>query len=268
MNLAISNLAFPAEFRQKSLLKLREAGIEGIEVAFSRIKPWASLTPKDVKDYKAILSNNGLQTPSAQAIFFGLTNASLLGGSLEFHRLEERMKLVAELSAIMDIRVAVFGAPAVRQTGNLTPAEALETGLQRLSILESIVRPFGITLAIEPVPKEYGGQFLCRWEEVEKVVRALNLEFLRLHLDIGCVELAGDDISTAIRNGHDILSHFHAAEPELKDFSNPVLPHNRAGLCLREVGYNCWLTIEMKEPQENLLPVLTTAISYTREAYF
>ena len=77
------------------------------------------------------------------------------------------------------------------------------------------------------------------------MVRAVNHPNLRVHLDTGCVTLAGDSIKEAAHDTNPV--HFHASQPDLGDFSVPLSAHWDAAEALKATDYQGWVSIEMRE---------------------
>ena len=266
--LAVSNLAFGPDLRAEAYGRLAAAGVEGVEVALTRIAPWEALTPEACRAEAASLSAAGLQASSLQAIYFGKPEAQLLGDEAGFEAMLEHTRKVAECGQALGAGVAVFGAPKNRSLGQRSLEDALDLGAARFERLGEAVSPYGLTLGIEPVPAHYGGDFLPSAAEVTAMVRRVDHPNIRLHLDTGCVMLGGGDIGEAVRTGADVLAHMHAAEPDLADFRTPASPHIEAARALTEVGYDGWVAIEMREAPEAPLEAVETAVRYVRATYW
>lgn len=268
MRLAVSNLAFGPDLRAEAYDRLAAAGADGVEVALTRIASWEALTPAACRAEAVALSAAGLQASSLQAIYFGKPEAQLLGDDAGFDIMLEHTRTVAEFGEALGARVAVFGAPKNRSAGQRPLDEALALGEARFRSLGEAVRPYGLTLGIEPVPAYYGGDFLPSAEEVTAMVRRVDHPNIRLHLDTGCVMLGGGDIAEAVRAGGDVLAHMHAAEPDLAGFHAPASPHAEAARALRDAAYDGWIAIEMRESPEAPLEAVETAVRYVRGAYW
>lgn len=268
MRLAVSNLAFGPDLRTQAYERLARAGVEGVEVALTRIASWDQLTVTACLDEAEALAACGLQASSLQAIYFGKPEAQLLGEEANFVAMLEHTRRVAEFSQALGAKVAVFGAPKNRSRGDRPLEEAVELAALRFRILGEAVSPFGLTLGIEPVPAYYGGDFLPSAEEVTAMVRRVDHPNIRLHLDTGCVMLGGGDIGEAVRLGADVLAHMHAAEPDLGGYEAPVSPHLPAARALHEARYDRWIAIEMREPPNNPLERIETAVRYVRATYW
>ena len=97
-------------------------------------------------------------------------------------------------------------------------------------------------------------------------MRDTNSDGFKLHLDTACMHLAGDDFEAVIRENVDILHHFHASEPFLKDFSNPQVEHEKIAQILKSVGYDGFVSIEML-PTDDAATSVTQAINFVSKIY-
>ena len=267
MRLSVSNLAWGAEHHGEALDLLGRMGVQGIEVAPTKISQWTELTPKRIRSYRSEIEAAGLRVSSLQAIFYGVRGAALLKDPAAFQVMADHMRQVAEVGALLGAEVLVYGAPSARLRGNLSQEAAKTLAAERFAVLGDIAGYFGLTIGIEPVPEAYGGDFLTSAFDVIELVRELRHPSVRLHLDTGCVLLAGDEIDEAIREGFAWLGHFHVAEPHLGDFVNPTAKHKTASVALRHYGYDRWLAIEMREQPGNPMRALCEAIEFVRATY-
>ena len=68
MRLSVSNLAWPADSDSAALDLLARLGVQGVEVAPTRLAPWESITRPQLADYRHKLGSFGLRASSLQAI--------------------------------------------------------------------------------------------------------------------------------------------------------------------------------------------------------
>lgn len=245
MRLSISNLSFPPECTAEAYGLLKSLGVDGIEVAPTRIGDWESLTAAMCSEEARKLSDFGLVVSSLQAILFKKPSLQLFGAETEFVELTEHIHRVAELGSSLGCKVAVFGAPKNRLRRDLSEADAFDLAVERFSKLSDVCEKLDFIIVVEPVPEFYGADFLTDASTTSKLVRAVGKPNVGLHLDTGCAYLGEDEIGTAISEGKDILRHFHIAEPKLAEFSHPVSSHKIAAAALREIGYDQWVAVEM-----------------------
>jgi sugar phosphate isomerase/epimerase len=260
MRLSVSNLAWPADQEAAAFGRLAALGVAGIEVAPTRIAPWAGLAPSVLADYRARVEDQGLFVSSLQAILYGCDDLHLLGDAASFAGLCDHVRRVAEIAATLGGSVLVFGAPRNRRRGDKPEAEVWPLGRDRLRRLGEIVAASNVAIGIEPVPAYYGGDFLCGWDDVLRMVREIDHPGIRVHLDTGCVGLGGGSIGEAVAASHQWLAHFHAAQPGLGSFAEPTENHAEAATMLRACGYDRWVAIEMREQETDPIGAMETAI--------
>lgn len=266
MKLAISNLAWGLTDQDKILSMLSSLGVSGIEVAPTKIASWESITSSMLADFRSHLSDNNLCVSSLQAIFFGKPDAQLLASAEVFALMCEHIDKLADIAAELGGEVAVFGAPKNRIRGDLSPEVAFELAVERFRKLGDICQG-RMKIGIEPVPAFYGSDFIQTAAEDLAVVQAIDHPAIGLHLDTGCVFLAGDAIDTAIHNGAKQLIHFHVAEPELASFVSPQAHHESAAKALHTINYDQWISIEMKETS-NAVESVIGAVNFTKKIYW
>lgn len=264
--LGVSNLAWAPEQTDEALALLARHGVAGVEAAPTRIAAWDQLDTAAVAEYRRRVEDAGLRVCSLQAILFGHSDAQLLADDAAFRSMAEHMRQVAAVAHGLCAGVAVLGAPRNRSRGALAMADAEVLAAERLRVLGDITGLAGLTIGLEPVPPQYGADFMLRAADVRRVVALCEHEAVRTHLDCACVMLGGDDIGTEIAVTGDGLAHYHIAEPELGTFAKPVCAHAEAAMALDSAGYGGWVVIEMREQPEGLA-ALDSAIRFARETY-
>lgn len=267
IRLSVSNLAWPAEQEDAAFKRLAALGVTGVEVAPTRLAPWPDLTEARLTDYRHRIEASGLSVSSLQAILFGRGDVHLLGDAAAFERLCGHLRQVAAIASTLGAGVLVFGSPRNRLRGEMAADEAWNLARRRFAVLGEICAASGVVLGIEPVPAFYGGDFLTSWTDVLRMVREVKNPGVRVHLDTGCVHLGGDDIAEAIAASEPVLAHFHAAQPDLGDFTDPLANHTKASQALRDAGYDRWIAIEMREQSGDPMHAIEIAIGTVTSIY-
>lgn len=267
MRLSVSNLAWPADMESAALDTLGALGVSGIEVAPTRLAPWPDLTPARLISAAARYRDSGLQVSSLQAVLFGCPGMQLLGDQAAFEAMRVHLRCVAGMAATLGAQVLVFGAPKNRLRGDLKPDIANACAAERFRMLADATGAEGVTIAIEPVPEAYGGDFLQTAPDICTMVATAGHPFLKVHLDTACVTLGGGNIEQAIQLAGTDLCHFHAAQPGLTDFNEPIPAHAIAGVALAASGYNHWVAIEMLPECNAPLEAVEIAIRTVRSLY-
>lgn len=243
--LSISNLAWMPEAAQSVLPKLSPLGVTGVEVALTRIATWDTLTIEHTQAYRAMLADHDLVPSSLQAIFFNQPNAQLLGSQQEFITFMDHLKRILDWGESLGASRAVLGAPHVRRRGSLSIERATNLAAERLQTAAKIFSQSELQMVIEPVPEQYGGDFLTTSTEVQELVLLVNDRSIATHLDVGCMLLAQESIELAIQNCAPTLKHFHASTPGLGSLEKNLLPQRQAASALSAIDYKGWVTIEI-----------------------
>lgn len=268
MRLSVSNLAWPSALDAVAFERLAGMGVNGLEVAPTRLAGWEELTQAHLVAYRDRAAGAGLVVSSLQAILFGRPDLHLLGDADSFAGLCGHMRRVTDIATMLGARRLVFGAPRNRLRGEMPAQAAWELGRERFAILGGITAAGGVVIGIEPVPGFYGADFLTSWADVLGMVEAVASPGVRVHLDTGCVLLGGGEIGEAITAARPLLAHFHAAQPQLAGFAEPTANHAEAARALREGGYDGWVAIEMREQAEDPIGAIETAVRFVRDIYF
>lgn len=266
MRLGVSNLAWTAADEDAALATLARFNVSGLEVAPTRIAPWADLNDETLGAFRTRMADHGLTISSMQAITFGLNDLALFGDDASVDRLIAHMAVVARIGAALGAGVAVFGAPKIRDRGELDEASADELALERFHRIADAMAGSGVALGLEPVPPAYGNNFKTDPAAVQAFVKRVARPEIVLHLDTGCAKLGDADIAQAVREAAGDIRHFHIAEPHLAGFEEPKSDHAAAAAALQEVGYDRWTVIEML-PGDAPLQRLETALTKVREIY-
>ena len=266
LNIGASNLAWAPEQTAEALGLLARLGATGVEAAPTRIAEWDRLDAAAVAEYRRRVEDAGLRVCSLQAILFGRPDVQLLADDAGFVAMAEHMRLVAAVAQGLGAGVAVLGAPRNRTRGALPAMQAEALAAERLHALGDIVGPAGLTIGLEPVPAQYGADFMLRAVDMRRVVARCGHPAVRAHLDCACAMLGGDDIGAEIAATGNGLAHYHIAEPELRGFDAPVCAHGAAAAALAATGYAGWAVIEMRE-QPSGLAALGRAVRFAQDIY-
>lgn len=265
--LAVSNLAWPQVHDEIALRLLSKLGVQGVEVAPTRLASWENLSVARLAAYRQLLAGHGLVVSSLQAVLYGLPELQLLGEASVFSAMLEHFRRIFEIAAALQATVLVFGAPRNRLAGTMAADVAWALARERLRLVGETATASGIIIGVEPVPRVYGGDFLTSWQDVLRMTQEVQSPGVRVHLDTGCVSLGGGDITAAINACAPQLTHFHAAQPQLGAFDTPSIAHADAASALRSTDYQGWVAIEMLEQRDGPLRALETAVRFVAHTY-
>jgi D-psicose/D-tagatose/L-ribulose 3-epimerase len=253
VKLAVSNIAWDPPEQDAVLALLRELGVSGIEVAPTKFWPdWVGSEPESAAEWRRAFASKHFDLPSMQAILFGKPELQVFGSDPVREATLDHIGRVAELAAALGAQPLVFGSPRNRDRGQLSPDEAFAIATEFFREAGRRCAPHGVWLCIEPLPEAYGSNFINRWREAADLVRAVDVPGFGLHLDTGCIHLAGDDPAEAVLACKGMIRHFHVSEPHLVDLGHPAIDHRRVGEALLEAEYPGWISIEMRRSDDPL----------------
>lgn len=265
MRFAVSNIAWGPEEDPFALAHLCEHGVEGVEVAPTRLWPdWHGADPRAASAARRVLEEAGLACPALQAVLFRRPELQLFGTPEQRRRLEDHLGLVAGLAGALGAHVVVLGSPANRRRGALPPEAALAEAATFLRRVGEVYEQHGATLAVEANPEQYGCDFVIRLEEARALVQAVDSPGVALHADAGAMLLDGEDPALLGRYARE-LAHVHVSEPFLAPLTDPR-HHLPLGRALATGGYDGWCSIEMRRPGDGLEHV-EAALRVARVAY-
>lgn len=261
MKLSISNIAWTEATDAEVLSLLANGGVKAIEVAPTRIWPEWEFTQADSDRYRESLQSQGVTCSSLQAILFKQPDLKLFGNDEQRAALVAHLKRIADLAAVLGAKPMVFGAPKNRDRGELDEKTAFHLAADLFSEVGDYCHQQGVCLCLEPNPVDYGCNFITNSQSGTQLVRTVNSPGFRLHLDAAGMYLAGEEIPQAIEEAADVLEHFHISEPNLGNFVAPKVNHADIAKMLRAIGWDKWVTIEMRateQPVEGVKQALDT----------
>lgn len=266
MNLSVSNIAWPSEQDEPALALVRDAGIRAVEIAPTRLWPgWAGASAAAASEVARDFARRGLRVSSIQAILFGKPECKLLGSNEDRQSLFDHLALCADLAAGLGAQNLVFGAPKNRALCGRSETDALEIACAFFGGVGPYFEERGLCLCLEPNPPQYGCEFILDSVQATRLVRAVDSGGFRLHLDTGCMRLAGEDPVQAIRAHANVLRHFHVSEPFLGSVADSA-EHLPVGKALEDVGYSGWVTLEMRATDQPLA-ALAAALDVLVQGY-
>lgn len=267
MKVAVSNIAWPAAMDNAAYHLLAQQGIAGIEVAPTRVWPdWAGITSHTVAELKSAVAAEGLQISSLQAILFQKPELQLFAEGAAAQAFADHLRFCAELAAELGAKSVVFGAPKNRDRGSLSEDEAFDRAAAMFAPIAATYAAHGVALGLEANPAQYACNFVTHASTAARLVRAVASPGLRLHLDIACATMAGEDIATLVRDNADILTHFHASEAMLGAVGDNSPEHSAAAQALRAADYQGWVAVEMRT-QDDVAASLQKAAQFAVKTY-
>ncbi len=266
LKLAISNLAWPAELDAEAVTLVARIGFAGIELAPSQVfGPIESIELPVVADYGKRLAGLGLTVPSLQGILFGVPRVHLFRSESERSRLALMLRRVAEIAGTLGARACVFGAPALRDPGEMPYETAREEAVHFFRDIGPVFQDAGTALCFEANPALYHCKFITSTSEAFEFVRDIDQAGIRLQLDTGTMFINNEPADIIDRVASKI-GHVHASEPNLVPTGTSGLDHAPIAAALRRVGYRGFVSVEIRKTSEPL-PAIEEAWRVVSAAY-
>jgi len=253
MKLAISNIAWKAEQDAEMYTFLQEQGIEGLEIAPTRIFPenpyekieeageWA----KNLKD------NCGLVIPSMQSIWFG-RNEKIFAEQNERDVLLQYTKKAVDFAAAINCKNLVFGCPRNRSFEGEYPEETAQAFFKELG---DYAYSKGTVLAMEANPPIYNTNFVNETKQAFELVKKVDSPGFLVNVDLGTM-IHNDESIEILEENMKYVNHIHISEPGLALIGERKI-HNDLAVMLKKHHYDKSVSIEMKT-QESLECVKAT----------
>lgn len=252
--LAYSNLAWKHNDDGEAAAILGDHGIHGIELAPTKI--WScptEVTTEKLKEYRSWWESRGFKLVALQSLLFGRGDLELFGSQEKRSEMSAYLKRMVDLASILGAGILVFGSPKNRARRGLPLERACEIAVPFFRELGEYALRRKAILCIEPNAVYYGCDFVTTSEEGARLVRSVNSEGFRLHLDLGCMQLEGEPVEQQVTKHADITSHFHLSAKDLGPIGEEQFGMAQdLARVLWAKSPDAWFSVEMKEPPNGL----------------
>jgi D-psicose/D-tagatose/L-ribulose 3-epimerase len=263
-HVSISNLAWPQDSDAEALDSVARIGFAGVELMPYKIFGSWSVPAQTIAAYRRAANDRGLLIPALQGITFGAAGLHLFGSDAQRGNLANHLAKVADLAADLGATMCVFGAPSLRDPGNLAPEQAFDIAVNFFSKVAEHFAARKACLCFEPNPARYGCRFVTTTAEAACLVRAVGHQGFGLQLDAGTIIINGETEHLPDQVG--VARHFHASEPDLVPLGGAEAHHMAIGKILDSAGYSGWRSVEMK-PASDWRSALARSSQIMRKYY-
>ena len=262
MKLSVCNIAWTAEHDAKMYEKMKELGMEGIEIAPTRIFPDAPYEHLSGARLFAeqLKKEYGLSVASMQSIWYQRTE-KLFGSEAERETLLSYTKQAIDFAEAAGCPNLVFGSPKNRVTQG---ADCHETAVRFFGELGQYAAEHHTCLSLEANPAIYGTDFINRTTEAFALVKEVDSKGFAVNIDFGTILANEEDLSFLTEENLPYINHIHISEPYLALVQRRSL-HEEFAKRLGALGYDRYVSAEMKtaEQTEDVFAVL----SYMKEVF-
>lgn len=260
MKLAISNIAWPADRETEIATLMGELGVRAVELAPTKTWP-KPLEAADgaVATYRKWWESRGIAIVAIQSVLFGRPDLVLFGPETKRRETSDYLKGMIALAGKLGARIVVFGSPKNRQRGPLSKAEADAIAIPFFRELGEYAAARSVCFCIEANAPQYACDFVVTSTEARALVEAVGSEGFGLHLDLACMQLAGEIARDEALRHAAVTRHFHVSAPELGRVEAKAAAEAKAiASAYDERGKAPYFSIEMRAqatPDESLAAV-------------
>lgn len=270
MKLAVSNIAWTANEELEVAKTLQELGVKYVEIAPTKI--WEDplqATDEQIQDYLQFWADHGITVVAFQSMLFPRPDLKIFETAENRAETLSYLQRFIELAGRMKAGVLVFGSPKNRQRGEMPEAEAYGIAKNFFNELGDASQKNDTRFCIEPNAPQYNCDFVTNAQEGIRFVDQVANPGFGLHLDIACMTMAGDDVAASIEAAGERIRHFHISSPMLDAVEEREdVPHAVAAASLRKIGYNNFVSIEMRPGDEGTnVDRVRTAVALATKYY-
>ncbi|MGQ5394632.1 sugar phosphate isomerase/epimerase family protein [Paenibacillus sp. M.A.Huq-84] len=246
---------------------MRSHGYEGLEIAPTRVwdKPY-TLDHSDYLNFKGKVNRYSIRLVAMQSLLYREESLQLFSDEPTRQKMLTELEKRTILASKLGIKSLVFGLPKNRSYSGIEKQEAFEIAVEFFKQAGDMAVKYNTEFCIEANPVCYGTNFINFNNEALDLVREVNSEGFRLHLDTGTMIENKEDLSI-IPSCIDYVSHVHISEPFLE---MPISKdtHVAIGKELHKAGYTGFISIEMKRnPELNSVENINSTLLNVREWY-
>ena len=242
---SISNIAWDKEHDAEMYRFLKENGIQGLEIAPTRLfdDPYDNLERSHL--YARMLKNRySLSVSSMQSIWYRVSDR-IFGTDEERERLLAYTKKAILFAESMGINNMVFGCPRNRRIPEeMSEKQVMETALPFFKKLGDYASEHHTVLAMEANPEIYGTNFLNGTREACEFARKVGSSGLKVNIDMGTM-IHNKENPHLVKTYKTLVNHIHISFPNLVPIEE-CEEYRTLRKVLGKIDYDGYISVEMK----------------------
>ena len=263
--LSVSNIAWPPDAQYAAIEVLRSLGVASVEVApFNVFGTW-DIGLNRVRAFRDQLNEAGMVCSAMQGIVFNVSGAHLFQSTESRDRLCAHLERIARIAGVLGAKACVFGAPRLRDPGDLSREQAFDIATEFLRAVGPAFAAEGSVLAFEPNATAYGCRFVTTTTEAIDLVAHVASSGIGLQIDTGTVFLENED-PCVLSRAVPFAAHAHISEPGLAPIGTSSVDHGPLAHALAVGAYFGTISIEMKSTPEWRAD-MARAVTLARQLY-
>src|ERR1700743_1812143 len=261
--LALSNIAWPPDSLDEASAYLKSVHVTSLEIApFNVFGTW-EVGFERIRDLRLRLEDAGISCPAMQGIVFNVTGAHLFQSAESRSVLRAHLEMIARMAGTLGAHACVFGAPKLRDPGELGHGEAFGRAVEFLRGVGPAFANEGTALAFEPNAAAYACRFVTTTAEAIDLVSEVATPGIRLQIDTGTVFAEAEDPGVITR-AIPLAAPVHISEPGLAPIGTGERDPRPLARALKAGGYDGSLSLEMR-PAPAWREAISKAVELARE---
>lgn len=262
--LSISNLAWPYTPVDDVAPRIKESGMDGVELAPTAIWPNAPHVPStEIREFAQRWRDHGLAVSGIQSLLYGHPEFQVFDRDT-WPAMREHLTAMIRLARDLDTHIAVFGSPKNRVRGELDDTEANAMFGQFFTGLLPVLADCGVVLTLEPNAPAYGADYLTHYADTVTLSDLIASPWIQPQIDTGCLTMVHEDPTQAVRTR--IPAHVHISTPKLQPPPGPV-DHIALQEALVSSRYDGWVVLEMLQSAPHPLAAAVQSAQWLADTY-
>lgn len=248
MKFAVSNIGWSSENDARLLPLLKNAGVDGIEVAPGRLFEDPKTARLDeAKSIAREFKRSGLPIFSMQALLFGQPELRLFGNENAQSEFGSYLSIIIKLAGALGCGPLVFGSAKNRLRGDLGFGEAAIRAARLLQVIGEAARGEDTLFCLEANSTGYGCDFMTILAQAAHVAGLADHPNVAVVADTGNMIMEDESPSEIVKVGQH-LAHVHISAPNLCQIEPHIEYIERVISLLYDVDYGGVVTLEMRTP--------------------
>ena len=269
MKLAIFNIAWDKTQDDEVAKLLQNFEFTGVEIAPAKVWKTPTLVSKhEAESYKNFWIQRGITISSLCSLFYPHQDLNLFKGKQVQDEMLRYFKKICDLAELLGSEKLVFGSPRNREYTEIKSNQVNNIAVDFFSKIARIAGEKKLMVCIEPIPLQYGTNFVNSTNEAIELIRAVDSPFFRLHLDSGAMTVNQENIGLAFLKAVPFLEHFHISEENLVEIGTGDVDHQMFSDILNTYHYSKWTVIEMRPTlQIDIIGQIKRSLEYVKKVY-
>jgi len=261
MKISASNIGWKKEYDQNMYSWMSKQGIEGLEIAPTRIfqqSPYEQLT--EAKEWaKEIKGKYNLEVTSMQSIWYGRTE-NIFASKEQREALVQYTKKAIDFAEIIGCGNLVFGCPRNR---SYEAGMDISVADEFFGVLGDYAYEHGTVIAMEANPPIYNTNYCNTTGSAVELVQRVDSKGFKINLDIGTM-IENKESVECLFGKTELINHVHISEPGLMAVVKRDI-HKEVAELLSKEKYNRYVSMEIKAQDE--IDTVKNTLTYIKAVF-